>query len=84
VTAVGLGADFAVGFALAHLLGVGVTDALIGAAVVAGASLDEPSLEAAALETGALEAGLETAGPAEEATPLAPLNARDGVASGAA
>ena len=89
MTAVGLGAGFAVGFALADLLGVGVTDTLVGAAVVAGAALAEPALEAvaieaAALETRAFDAALETAGPAEESRPLALLSALDGVPSGAA
>ena len=85
----GVGVGFGAGFALADLLGVGVTEALVGAAVVRGAALDEPALEgialeAAALETAALEVGLETAGTAEEATPLALLSALDGVRSGAA
>lgn len=70
---------FAVGFALADLLGVGVVAALVGPAVVAGAGLDEPAfdaaaLEGAALETAALDAGLETA---DEAAPLAMASALD-------
>ena len=89
MTGVGLGTDFGVGFAVADLVGVGVPVALVGAAVVRGAALDEPApdvvaLDAAALETAALEAALETVGRADEATPLALLSALDGVASGAA
>jgi hypothetical protein len=89
LTGVGLGTGFAVGFALADLLGVGVVDALVGA-VVAGAALDELALvalalEAAAGEMAALEAAaLETPGAADDAGPLALATALDGVPSGAA
>jgi hypothetical protein len=95
LTGVGVGVGFdgglAVGFALADLLGVGVADALVGAAVVEGAARDElavdAALEMAALEPAELEAALDTAGTAdtaEEATALVLLSALDGVPSGAA
>lgn len=86
-TAVGFGTGFAVGAALADLLGVEVIEALAGAVVAAG--VDEPApeavaLEAAGLETTAVAAALETLGPADEAALAAPLSALDGVPSGAA
>jgi hypothetical protein len=88
LTGVDVGAGFAVGFTPADLLGVGVVDALVGPAVVTDAALDEPvpevALEAAALEAAVVEAGLEIADSADEAAPLALLNALDGVPSGAA
>jgi hypothetical protein len=95
LTGVGFGSGFAVGFALADLLGVGVTDALVGppvgvgGAVLDDVALDEPALEAVALEAAAperaaLDAGLEAAGPADEAAPLVLATALDGVPSGAA
>lgn len=90
MTGVGLGVGLAVGFALADLLGVGVVDALVGAAVVEGAALNEPpaavvALEAAAGDTAALEtAALEATGTADDAAPLALARALDGVPSGAA
>jgi hypothetical protein len=88
LTGIGLGAGFAVGFALADLLGVGVTAALLGAEVDGSAALDDApeavALDAAALETGALEAALDTAAAADEATVLTLPSALDGVPSGAA
>ena len=77
----GVGAGFAVGFALADLVGVGVAEALVGAFVDDRVALDELAvnapapaaiaLAAAALESGALEAAPETAAEADEAAPLA-------------
>jgi len=78
---VGVGAGFAVGFALADLVGVGVADALVGAFVDDGVALDElaantpapdsVALEAAALESAAAEAALDPTAEADEAAPLA-------------
>ena len=84
LTGVGLGVGLAVGFALADLLGVAVVDALVGAAVVEGAALDERlpdvvALEATAGDTAAFEtAALETADTVDDAVPLALASALDG------
>jgi hypothetical protein len=88
LTGVGCGVGVAVGFALADLLGVGVADALVGAAVVGGAALDdaatEAGLETAALEAAVLEAALGPVSAADEARALALPSSLDGVPSGAA
>ncbi len=73
------GVGFAVGFALADLVGVGVAEALVGAFVDDAVALelaanapapDAVAPEAAALETGALEATLDPTAEADEAAPL--------------
>jgi hypothetical protein len=98
LTGLGFGAGVVDGFALTDVLEVGVTAALVGAAVEREADAPAPeavaleaaagetaALETAALETAALEtAPLETAGPADDAVPLALPTALDGVPSGAA
>jgi hypothetical protein len=61
----------------------------VGGAALDDVALDEPALaavalEAAAPERAALDAWLATAGPADEAAPLALARALDGVPSGAA
>jgi hypothetical protein len=92
LTGVGFGVGLADGFALADLLGVGVAAALLADDVANGVAVDEPAVVAleaatfgAALEIAALEpATLDTAGAADEASPLALASAFDGVPSGAA
>jgi len=81
VVLTGDGVGFAVGFALADLVGVGVAAALVGAFVDDAVALDELAanapapdavvLEAAALESAAPEAVLDPTAEADDATPLA-------------
>ena len=94
VVLTGVGAGFAVGFALADLVGVGVAEALVGAFVDDVVALDElaanapapaaVALAAAALETAALEAASDTTAEADEAAPLALPGAPVGGPVGAA